>query len=322
MKLEQIISSRNYNMWPSWDLVYEWENIISERLGLSFHYEKKVMNNRYLKRIPFLLQLFQTALPAFRFDMTPNLHSQVNNRTNIIPCIVDFYLKEKQLKNFYNCYKKNKVVLVSNREVYDYLKSINCPLNIQHLALSISDIYRIDSTTRFEKKYDLVMMGRQNPILKKFVDEYAAKHRDFKYVYRIQNDGVFNYYTSDGDCLGDINTRDKYIKLMQSARVGLYSTPGIDGGEVKTNGFSQVTPRFLELIACGCHVLARYKNNSDTQYYELEKFSPILSTYDEFEDAMDKRLRTEVSMKDYSDYLSKHYTSVRCQELNNLIMDL
>lgn len=322
MKLESIITTRNYNAWPSWDLVYEWENMISNKLGLPFYYEKEVMNNRYLKRIPFLLQLFQTPQTAFRFDMTPNLHSQVNNRANIIPCIVDFFLREKQLKNFCNCYNKNKIVFVSSREVYDYLKSVNCPLNIQHLALSISDIYRIDATTRFEKNYDLVLMGRQNPVLKTFVDEYAAKHKEFRYVYRILKDGVFNYYTSDGICLGDINTREKYIKLMQSARVGLYSTPGIDGGEVRTNGFNQVTPRFLELIACGCHVLARYKNNSDTKYYELEKFSPIISTYDEFENAMDLRLRTNVCMKDYSDYLSKHYTSIRCQELNKYILNL
>lgn len=322
MELEQIITSRNYDTWPSLDLVYEWEDIISKELGLSFYYEKEVMSNRYLKRIPFLLSFFQTSQTAFRFDMITNLYSQVNNRSNIIPCIVDFFLKDKQLKKFCNYYNKNKIVFVSSREVYDYLKSVNCPLNIQHLALSISDIYRIDANTRFEKKYDLVLMGRQNPVLQKFVDEYAAKHKDFRYVYRILKDGVFYYYTSDGNCLGDINTREKYIKLMQSARVGLYSTPGIDGGEVRTNGFNQVTPRFLELIACGCHVLARYKNNSDTKYYELEKFSPILSTYDEFEDAMDKRLRTEVCMKDYSEYLSKHYTSVRCQELKNYIMDL
>ena len=322
MILESIITTRNYNTWPSWDLVYEWENMISNKLGLPFYYEKEVMNNRYLKRIPFLLQLFQTPQTAFRFDMVPNLHTLVNNRVNIIPCIVDFFLRGKQLKNFYRCYNKNKIVFVSSREVYDYLKSVNCPLNIQHLALSISDKYKIDATTRFEKKYDLVLMGRQNPVLRKFVDEYAAKHEDFRYVYRVQKDGAFNYYTSNGVCLGDINSREKYIKLMRSARVGLYSTPGIDGGEVRTNGFSQVTPRFLELIACGCHVLARYRNNSDTKYYELEKFSPILSTYDEFEDAMDKRLRTEVCMKDYSEYLSKHYTSVRCQELKNYIMDL
>ncbi len=322
MKLESVITSRNYNMWPSWDLVYEWEDMISKKMGLTFFYEKKLMTNHYMRRIPFLLQLFQTSQSSFRFDMVPNLYSQANNRPNIVPCVIDFYLKGISLEKFYNCYNRNKIVFVSSREVYDYLKSINCPLNIHHLALSISDIYRIDNTTRFEKKYDLVMMGRQNPILKSFVDKYAAKHKNFLYVYRILKDGVFSYYTSDGNCLGDINTREKYMKLLQSVRVGLYSTPGIDGGEARTNGFNQVTPRFLELVACGCHVIARYNNNSDTKYYELEKFSPIISTYEEFEEAMDKRLRTEVCMKEYSDYLSKHYTSVRCQELIKNIQEL
>ena len=191
--------------------------------------------------------------------------------------------------------------------------------NIGHLALSISDKYAIDKDTRFEKIYDLILMGRQNPVLEGFLKQYIKEHPDLYYVYRELKDGKFNYYTNRGESLGDINTREKYMKLMRSARCGLYSTPGIDGGEKRTNGFSQVTPRFLELIACGCHVIARYKPNTDTDYYELERFSKSVDSYEQFERMLDEARSSDVDMQAYSSDLSKHYTSVRANQLKEII---
>ena len=162
-------------------------------------------------------------------------------------------------------------------------------------------------------------MGRQNPVLEGFLKQYIKEHPDLYYVYRELKDGKFNYYTNRGESLGDINTREKYMKLMRSARCGLYSTPGIDGGEKRTNGFSQVTPRFLELIACGCHVIARYKPNSDTDYYELERFSKPVDSYEQFERMLDEARSSEVDIQLYSSYLSKHYTSVRANQLREII---
>ena len=106
---------------------------------------------------------------------------------------------------------------------------------------------------------------------------------------------------------------------MKLAKCGLYSTPGIDGGESRTNGFSQVTPRFLELIACGCHIIARYKQNSDTDYYQLGNFSQSIDDYKSFERALDLSRDSIVDMNKYSKYLSNHYTSNRVELLSKFI---
>ena len=108
-----------------------------------------------------------------------------------------------------------------------------------------------------------------------------------------------------------------YKKLYDEGIV--YSTPGIDGGETRTNGFNQITPRFLELIACGCHVIARYPSNPDTDYYEINKFCPNIEDYLQFEKRLDYCLETEVNLDNYRHYLLKHYTSVRCKELQHAI---
>ena len=89
----------------------------------------------------------------------------------------------------------------------------------------------------------------------------------------------------------------------------LYSTPGIDGGEEKTRGLSQVTPRFLEAVSSGCHVLSRYKENSDTDFFDLNRITPHISSYEQFESEFDRAIEEDVDMKVYAEYLSKHYTS-------------
>ena len=86
-----------------------------------------------------------------------------------------------------------------------------------------------------------------------------------------------------------------------------------------------MTPHFLEIIACGCHVLAHYPigaDGVDADYYEFKKFSPSIETYDEFENAMDCALSTDVDFEMYSSYLDKHYTSKRVEELKYLLKDL
>lgn len=109
---------------------------------------------------------------------------------------------------------------------------------------------------------------------------------------------------------------------MQKAKAALYATPGIDGEEIRTNGFSQVTPRFFELISSGCHILARYEANPDTEYYELETIAKSITTYQQFEEELDFARLEIVDMAKYATYLKKHYTSERSKKLKEIIKTL
>jgi hypothetical protein len=109
------------------------------------------------------------------------------------------------------------------------------------------------------------------------------------------------------------------MDLMRKSRIGFYATPGIDGGEIRTKGFNQVTPRFLELLSCECHVIARYKNNPDTDYYELSKFSTNINSYETFENTMNWARNNPIDKNKYVEYLEKHYTSERVQLLKMIL---
>jgi hypothetical protein len=248
--------------------------------------------------------------------MLPIASPHGNNKKNIIPCMIDFYCREKdELQQFYKRYDKCPLVLISSKEAYDFLVSMKCPLNIKHLPLSISDKYRINDKTIFNKKYDVVMLGRQNVVLQGFLNKYSEQHHDVTYVYGKKEGRDFRYFDQSGLDLGCMSTREDYMNLMQQSRIGLYATPAMDGGRTDTNGFNQVTPRFLEYIVNGCHVIARYPKNPDTDFYELDKMSTRIETYEQFEKVMDKLRCEDVDVSCYSQYLKKHYTSNRVQML-------
>lgn len=325
MKLRQVLTSRGYRFNKcDYDIVHEWEDIFASSLNLPLVQDNKNIRSKYLcLKFPFIAGLLQTCKPSFLYTMLPLGNPPGNNKKNIVTCIIDFFLKEeKELQRFYNTYCNNPVVLISSKEAYEFLKSVNCPLKIEHLALSISDEYKINESTKFDKVYDVVMVGRQNKVLMQFLEQYKNDHPDLTYVYRKQNGKNWEYFDSSGLSLGNLPSRSDYISLLRKAKIGLYATPGMDGERPNTNGFNQVTPRFLEYLACGCHVIARYPKNADTNYYELEKFTSNIDNYDAFAKAMDFARSHNVNMAMYASYLQNHYTSVRAEQLKKILADL
>lgn len=321
MKIEQVITYRSCSNGRDYGIVNEWEDIFSELLNVPLYYDNwKRRDKTIFWKLPGFASFFQTNLPTFTYVMLPIASPHGNNKKNIIPCMIDFFCKGKdELQLFYGRYDKNPLVLISSREAYDYLVSVNCPLNIKHLALSISDKYRVTSNTKFAKEYDVVMLGRQNKVLMEFLEQYKEKHPDLTYVYGIKNGHKFSYRDSKGNDIGSLDSREEYMAMMRKSRVGLYATPGMDGGREHTNGFNQVTPRFLEYLVSGCHVIARYPQNSDTDFYEMDKLSVNADTYEQFEEAMNKARQQDVNMGLYSSYLEKHYTSERVRTLQEYL---
>lgn len=324
MKIEQVASKRSWLNFYAYDLVYEWEDVFCKMMEVPIYNERSIAFNRYFKLTPWISSLFQTNKFTLEFEMECIAsHWFTNRKKNIIPFIVDYYPQPKGpygISMFNFLYKLHPVVFVSSMEVYEYLKSLGekIKVNIEHVALSLPDKYKIMPQTCFKKEYDLILMGRQSKVFMEFLEKYKLSHPDLNYVYNKRVDGHLYYYTSDGKLLDDINTRDKYMSLMKKAKCAFYTTPGIDSEKI-TYGFNQITPRFLELLSCGCHVLARYKDNADARYFEIGKFSKCIETYEEFEQALDYGRNHEVDLHMYSDYLNNHYTSRRVVEVKKIL---
>jgi len=322
MKLSGIFSPRKVLLEPNNELVYEWEDTLSGIMDIPLIYDSKVRNNRWTKHLPFQLDFLTPDCPVLSIEMVTYRHNGLNKK-NVIPWIVDFYLRTPaQLARFYRTFSNNPIVLISSREAYEYLLGKGCPLNIAHLPLSIPDRYRICEETSFTKEYDAVLFGRQNHVLKEWLLKYELTHPDVKYISSRKDGDSWCYFTNKGERIGQLRGRDEYISFTRKARAAFYSTQGMDVGPGRSNGFNQVTPRFLEYLSCGCHIISRYPQNADTDFYELGNMSTRADSYEEFEDVFDRARSTPCDMGKYASYLERHYTSVRAEALTSIISPL
>lgn len=327
MNIKQIITRRNRNGQNySQPIIYEWEDDLSRELNVPIVMRPFVY--KVTNYFDIHTSLITPYADTFRFIINGRDYDEPINSKHIIPCIIDFHEKESQLQKFYNKHSRNKIVLFSSPFDYYYLKNKKCPIRIGLFPYSLSDRYAI-SKNNIKKKYDIVLTGRQDPLLYSFFVEYVKKHPEVTYVKRgkeLENDTkkTKGYYMNCRDYIGEIETREEFMKIQAQGRVTLYGVQGYIQN-VPTTGFFHMTPHFLEIIACGCHVIAHYpsgENGIDAKFYEFEKFSPSVETYEEFEMAMDKALKSEVDFDFYSSYLQKHYTSTRVKELRELLINL
>lgn len=307
-----------------WDVVFEWEDVF-ENNGIEICKRPQFIKNYkyyFLNRINQMMCNCYAHLFGryyFYYAMETHNYSEKMNSNMLVQNIIDFYLQEKDLPDFYFQHRNNPFLLISSKEALEFLQKNNFPIPCFHLPLSLSDKYRINEQTYFEKKYDIALLGRQNEVLNEYLLKYMKTHPDLYYVYgeREREDEDYSYFTSRGEFIGKVD-RKQYIRILQQSKVCLYSTPAMDGGRQGSNGFNQVTPRFLEMIACGCKIIARYPKNSDTDFFEIKKICVHTNTYCEFEQQMDFALINQVDMKKYSDYLSHHYTSVRIKQIEEI----
>jgi len=329
MKLKHLISCRKYQEKFPFQIVYEWEDVLARELGLRI--SGNVLSypgvNAILEKYFGKISLpAPTSAPSFSFVMEPkDWDFNIAGKRHIVPAIIDFwYRKEKDLREFARRYRKSPVVLITSAEACEYVKA-NCPgLNVRHWPLSVPDKYvGRDVTPYFDRPYDCAVVGRPNKMLSGWLERYASEHADFVCVYNSRTAEHANWYvTSKGEVLGDIcKTREEFFQLISSARVGLYATPGMDDARRNTNGFNQVTPRFLEYVASGCHVIARYPQNPDTDYYEMETIAPHVETYEAFAKQMDAHRKNDVDHMFYNAYLLRHSTSARARDLKKILED-
>ena len=334
MNIKSIYTKRTYEKKTFWDLVYEWEDILAKELNANIINEPKAFD-KSLKGIPGLYKWMTKGDLSLCFQMgaeiVPDrikplqelLGLRAKNISDVIPCIIDFWQPENDIRAMERAYSNNKVVLVTSMEAIEFLNKHNVDINYKHWPLSLPNQYSLDNAPScgYEKKYDLALMGRQCVLMSNFLKEYIEKHPNFTYVTSKRENGHFNYYTNNGEFVGCADDRKGYFDIMRSAKIGLYSTPGVDN-KSGSNGYNQVTPRFLELLSAQCHIIAHYPVNADTDFYNLSDFSEDINTYEKFEKAMNIALEEPVDMKKYREYLSHHYTTVRANQLELIVDNL
>lgn len=300
----------------SWDIVFEWEDIIAERLGIVIKDKGNYFASSVLQKLhfyKFLAPLFKTNNLYLEFvtdvALTPGRYAS----PNMIPIIIDFWYEKEDIDKFIEHFKFVPLLFVTNKEVQSLLNAYDCPFKVAHFPLSLPDQYKLTNECLANKEYEFGFVGRIDKFFMSLVEEYAAKHDDFEYVYSKGISVDREFWTNKGKFLGKDTGRESYIQFLKKTKITSYSTPGMD--TTKKANFNQVTPRLLEMLANGCQVIGHYPNSEDVIWYNLSSIVPNVCDYRTFEKVLDDMREKVFDYNKISEFLSKHYTSNSAQLL-------
>lgn len=323
-KLTRIQSQRAYAHWPSFSIVYEWEDILAKDLNIPIR-DESYFKFKFFRRFDKygLANLYHSFVAKgdlkLRFVMEAKVEKQSVLDCNTIPVIIDFWLEDQNLVAFYEAYKHCPLVLVTSAEVVEYLKVHQCPLPIEHWPLSYPDIYKMNINKVKDKKYDFCIIGRPNPFFVRLLDEYCEKHPDFTYIHSTGTENNRAFVDHNGNVVLKDTGRQSYLDMISKTKISCYTTPGIDESKKITGRFNQVTPRLFEMLTNGCSVIGHYPDNADTRFYELKSLIPNVDNYNEFEHALDALRTKPLDFSQIASYMNKHYTSTRVTMLTEIL---
>lgn len=314
----QIYSERGYETWASWDVVYEWEDELTKRLEAEIvtvskdsHYRKT-----FFKRVLHKLKLLKVSGIKYRLTGNDLQLAIIMNASsyyrypmkNTIPIFLDF--PEWMVQEIARVTQPLPCFFVTCYEIYNRLQKAGAH-NVFYFPLSIADKYLIDVPP--QKTIDVIQLGRKNAVLHEFMLRYVKTYPDVEYIYQLP--GLKYESTKRGD-IGTVDTREAYIKLLQSCRVSLISTPSVDRADQRFGGIDFITPRVYESAALYCRLIGRYTENEEARRIGMERVCPNAKSYEIFENAMNKALDDhEIDWTTQREFVQENLTSRRAEEI-------
>lgn len=321
-----IYTDRHFQTWPSWQIVFEWEDALSDALrlplksspttGMLEHklrgWDNKSQRGRWGKAL-HSARFWKTTWElenhqALYFEMAPRKYPAFSNARNVAPVIIDFF-PDANLEETLKCYERCPRVYFTSLEVLHKVQEMMADGPWFHLPMSLPDQYQLLPDASFPKKYPIVLSGRTNQVLLQFLKRYELEHPEIEYLQQKLIHGKLYYVSNLSGVIGEFSSRSSYWQLIKSAQVCFYSTPGMDEGSQRTGGFNPLTPRWFELLAAGCHVIARYPDTPETQHYRMSSISESVQNYEQFQSELTRCLATAAPIERNSVYLQDFYTS-------------
>lgn len=319
-----ILSERGYMHWASWDVVYEWEDIIAKNSGCKIVTFRTGIKGKFIRRgirdINKLCRKEQkyriTDKERIRllFVMSAAVYKDLPTK-NIIPVFLDF--PEKMVEVIIRATNELPVFFVTCKDIYNILKEKGLE-NVRYMPLSISDRYYRQEIP--DKSIDVIQFGRKNKILHDYMLRYCKEHRGTEYVYQTR-DGSLTYLSTTRGNIGRFNSRKEYMDLIRTCRCSLVSSPGCDRGRSDEFGkIDFITPRFYESAACYCHLIGRYTENEESREIGISEICPCVSEYAQFEEILDNYLcAEEYDWSKQKKFVAKNVTSNRVDYLKKVL---
>jgi hypothetical protein len=317
--LKGILSERKFNSWPSWHVIYEYEDIMSDYFNspifqINGSLIKKIINKTKCKNeMPY-----KKIKNDYNIAICLSPHDGNNfKKYNVIPIFLDVY--EKDIATVLSTTKNLPLFFVTNYAIYDKIKAIEENANVYCVPLSVSDKWKYRMDTK--RDIDVIQIGRKNKKLHEYMMQYCQEHTSVNYVFQNAIGKDLRYVsTIDGD-IGNCMSREEYFSLLYRSKISLVSSPGVDNERKFGEGIDFITPRFYESAAAGCYMVGRYTKNYESEEICLSTVCDNVSSYEEFAALISKYLQSEQFLKAeaFRSFLNLNYTSVRMRAIENVL---
>lgn len=315
MKLNFIHSKRNIESWPSWDIVYEWEDIFAKELNLKilrYSWVKNaflnlVFNKRTKNFIKY--KFIQTHQKSYdlAFLMSISNAKYFYKSKKVIPIIIDVWGHE--ISEFIYLFRKSKIIFVTSFDVYKKLQSSTISDKVHYIPLSISDIW-YKNHEYVSRDIDVLQLGRKNIVLHDYALKLFIENTSLNYVYQERIKGDLHYISTTKGDLGVYNDRAKYMELLKSSKISIVSPPGIEDNK-NTFGMNPVTPRFYESAINYCHMIGRYPLNNDFTKNGIQSVCHNVDSYEDFKEQVYTLINLDNSKlrNKYENFIQEHLTT-------------
>ncbi|MBR0278715.1 MAG: hypothetical protein IJQ75_01875 [Synergistaceae bacterium] len=271
--------------------------------------------NRFVNaRIPTMKQDFSSALSIYYLNGAAEILAC--DQKNCIPIVIDAW-NDGGVKYLVDSTKNLKLFYVTSRYIYDHIKAENPNSNIRYMPLSVSDKHYSPNFERYRSKtVDVIQFGRKDPILHEYMLRYSAEHQNVDYVYSEEGKRSDYLSTIRGN-IGPVSGRYSFMQTLESARVSLVSSPGMDKNQPITYGVSFPTPRFYESAVLGCSLIGRYPNNEEFRELNMSRYCPNITSYEQFVHELERALAMtpEELYAQNHDFIINSLTSKRAEQI-------
>jgi hypothetical protein len=280
-------------------IIWEWENEVANELGIAISdkskWEKRANDTfgivaRKLDPKGKLVSdvgcptLFKRQPCAIAFCIySPLFQNSYLVQENVIPLIIDCWKGDVDVAC--RSLARSKAVVVTNIELVHEFERRGLTGRVIYVPLAVEQAV---TTLNHKKEFDIIQIGRRNAVLHKWALQLVFELPTLEYVYTeyLTSHAPTFFSTKSGE-LSIKEGRAHYLAAHGAAKVSLVSSPGIDGGEVRTGGLNPVTPRFYEAAALGCRLVGRYPlNGADFIENRVNTVCPNVDSYDEFKNAV------------------------------------
>lgn len=311
---KKIFSERKTTGLTWYQVAFEWEDEYSKILNLEIAEMSAPYTEDTKKTIcgeaANILRPFRIKKDNWNIAqvMYPRL-SYRYRKLSVIPIYLD--VPKKWVKKIIWETRKLPIYFVTCYDAYEMIKGMGKE-NCSYLPLSIPD--RCHEKIVPTKEFDVIQIGRKNSVLHEYMMKYCACHPNVEYVYR-DNGG---YRSTIRGLIGEAVTREDYMNLLKKAKISLVSTPAVDG-EKDFGGFDFFTPRFFESVACYCHLIGRYTDNSEAGFFNMKSICKNIITYDMFEKCIEEKLAISCleNLSNYTQFINTNLTSARAEKVKD-----